>query len=138
MHRFKQIDEFEIQGRGIFKLVSPLGDYTYGMRRESLGKEVQIGDKVFKVLGCAHHRKNIDNISRGVMCQDCEAWLDPFEVLSGVVRDRERTRAEQELYEVEIRDMEILLKVKRKELNSLDGKIARRKNNLTETKKNGY
>lgn len=79
---------------------------------------------------CFHKSKTLDEDSRMVRCDNCKAYLDPFDVLYRLICDKESKQRHAKRLRADIEELATKAYELRKELKSLDGKIKRRKNNV--------
>lgn len=80
--------------------------------------------------GCFHAKKTMDDASRMLQCDECQAYLDPYDVLYRLVQNMQNMQYQRRELRDEISKLSEKKEVLKKELRSLDGKINRRKNNL--------
>jgi len=79
---------------------------------------------------CYHSKKTLDEGCRMVRCDECNAYLDPFDSLFRLICDQESKQRHVKRLKDEIQKLVLKLHELKKELISLNGKIKRRKTNL--------
>jgi hypothetical protein len=85
--------------------------------------------KESKYSDCRHFKKTLDSDSRMVRCDECQAYLDPFDCLKRLVREREYKQRNALYMKDEFDGLYAKINDAKKELKSLNGKIKRRKKN---------
>lgn len=89
------------------------------------------GFQVRSSSDCWHNKKTLNDDARMVQCDDCGGFLDPYEALKRLVSERERSQRHNRHLREEFKELSAKVYSSKKELKSLDGKIMRRKNNLS-------
>lgn len=83
-----------------------------------------------KYSDCRHPQKTVHDDSRMVRCDDCAAYLDPYDCLVKMVSATERNQNIRETLGKDLEELREKIYVAKKDLKSLDGKIKRRKKNV--------
>jgi len=83
-----------------------------------------------KYSDCRHTKKTLDDESRMVRCDECEAYLDPFDCLHYLVSRRERNQNQHNALAKQANELQDKIFLAKKELKSLNGKIKRRKGKI--------
>ena len=81
---------------------------------------------------CWHNKKTLNDDARMVQCNDCGGFLDPYDTLKRLVSQKERRQRYNRHLREEFKELSTKVHSSKKELKSLDEKIRRRKNNLSE------
>lgn len=76
---------------------------------------------------CRHSQKTLNPNARMVQCDKCQAFLDPYEVLERLIRDRQSQIHHRQMLSKEVEKFQNQVENLKKELRSLNGKIKRRK-----------
>lgn len=119
----KFLDDLENEINRAPKNVEPVA-FSEWEERGLLGNHT----KERKLPKCYHSKKTLDEDCRMVQCDECEAYLDPFDTLYRLVRDRELKQRHSKNLNKEIDELASKVYELKKELKSLGGKIKRRRN----------
>lgn len=84
-------------------------------------------NKERKFPQCFHKGKTLDADCKMVRCDNCKAYLDPFDVLCRLICEKESKQRHAKRLKDEIENLANQTYELRKELKSLNGKIKRRK-----------
>jgi hypothetical protein len=76
---------------------------------------------------CNHNKKTLSTEARMVQCDDCDAFLDPFDALKRIVSKTEINQRIREDLGKDLEELREKIFLGKKELKSLAGKIKRRK-----------
>ncbi len=76
---------------------------------------------------CWHKKKTLDPKSRMVKCDNCSAYLDPYDVLERLIRETQAEICHRKTLQKDLANFQNKIEVFKKELRSLNGKIKRRK-----------
>lgn len=118
----KFFDDLENEINSVPKNVEPEA-FSEWKERGLLGNHT----KKRKFPKCYHRKKTLDEDCRMVQCDECGAYLDPFDTLYRLVCDRELKQRHSKDLNEESNELALKVYELKKELKSLDGKIKRRR-----------
>jgi len=84
---------------------------------------------------CRHLSKTLNGDIRMIQCDECKAYLDPFDALDRFIRSTENTQRTGRALSKELKELHEKVLAAKKELKSLNLKIKRRKNNIGKEEK---
>jgi len=86
--------------------------------------------KVRSYSDCQHIHKTLNDEARMIQCDDCQAYLDPFDSLKRLILNTENSQRTGKQLKNDLNDFVNKVIAAKKELKSLDQKIKRRSENL--------
>ena len=97
---------------------------------EERGRQGVHSEKRDGLKFCWHNKKTLNDAARMTQCDDCGAFIDPYDALRRMVKNRENDQIAATRISGEIDRLTKKEAMLKKELKSLNGKINRRKQQM--------